>query len=277
MNDNALPAPTPSAGSLAARARRKRRVVWRSLTGYRQSESELGDEANRYWNDFSSPTAAARPQEAHWRGAGSFADDALWLRLGREHLTLLHGSLRRHGLPLQAGRVVEWGCGGGMNAVHFAQGAQAFYGVDISPASLEECARQLQRAGLPGFVPVLVSANAPRTALSTIGAPCDLFICTYVFELLPSEAHGLALLDLARELLRPGGVAMVQIRVSHGGLAGRSRPWDYAANMAHNVTFTRAAFDTACRERGLQVLDVLDKPAVPELREKDYAYFVLQR
>jgi SAM-dependent methyltransferase len=190
---------------------------------------------------------------------------------------MLLDSLRRHGLPLQARRVVEWGCGGGMNAVHFARGTDQFYGVDISPASLQECARQLARESLPGFVPVLVDANAPQSALAQIGAPCDWFICTYVVELLPSEAHALALLDTAHALLRAGGVALVQLRISRGGWLARSRPWDYAANMAHNVRFTRSAFAAACGARGFRVLDVLDQGAVPELREKDYAVFVLQR
>ncbi len=271
------PHPVPGHATLAARLRRKLKVYWRGLTGHREDEAELAEAANRFWNDHDSADAAPRAEQSHWRGAGCFADDGLWLRLGREHLELLQAALHRHGLPLQAERVVEWGCGGGMNAVHFARGAQAFYGIDIARASLDECGRQLARAGLAGYVPVLVDARHPHDAVQAVGEACDLFVCTYVFELLPSEAHALALLDIAHAMLRPGGVAMLQVRIRAGGLGGKSRPWDYAANMAHNVTFNRAEFSAACVARAFRILEVLDKPAVPELHEKDYAYFVLQR
>ena len=274
---SAAPAPAPGRTTLAARIRRKLKVYWRSLTGHREGEAQLAEAANRFWNDHASADAAPRAEQSHWRGAGCFADDALWLRLGREHLELLQAALRRHGLALQAERVVEWGCGGGMNAVHFARGARAFYGIDIARASLDECGRQLAREGLAGYVPVLVDAGRPRDALPAVGEACDLFLCIYVFELLPSEAHALALLDIAHAMLRPGGVALLQVRIRAGGLGGKSRPWDYAANMAHNVTFTQAGFSAACVARGFRVLEVLEKPAVPELQEKDYAYFVLQR
>ena len=271
------PEPIPARGTLAGRHRRKLKVYWRSLTGYRESEAELAEAANRFWNDHTSAAAAPRAEQSHWRGAGCFADDGLWLRLGREHLDLLQAALHRHGLPVQADRVVEWGCGGGMNAVHFARGASAYYGVDIARASLEECGRQLAREGMAGYAPVLVDARSPQDAVRAVGEPCDLFVCTYVFELLPSEAHALALLDIAYAMLRPGGVALLQVRIRAVGLGSRSRPWDYAANMAHNVTFTRQGFSAACTARGFRVLEVLDKPAVPELHEKGYAYFVLQR
>lgn len=271
------PPPVPGHTTLARRLRRKLQVYWRSLTGFREGELTLAEAANSFWNDHASAEAPARAEQSHWRGAGCFADDALWLRLGREHLELLQAALRRHGLPLQAERVIEWGCGGGMNAVHFARGAKVFYGIDIARASLDECGRQLAREGLAGYVPVLVDARSPREAVQAVGEPCDLFVCTYVFELLPSEAHALALLDIAHAMLRPGGVALLQVRIRSGVLGGKSRPWGYAANMAHNVTFTRAAFSAACAARGFRLLEVLDKPAVPELHEKDYAYFVLQR
>jgi predicted TPR repeat methyltransferase len=252
----------------------RKAALWqRSLTGHRQSPADLGQAANRFWNDFSD---LARAQEAHWRGHGAFADDAVWLRLGQDHFQLLQQALQRHGLEKQAQHVVEWGCGGGMNAVHFGRGAKTYHGVDIAASTLAECGRQMQRERLAGFVPVLVDANQARAALPQIGNQADLFICTYLFELLTSDAHALELLDIAHAVLRPGGVALVHIRCSSGVL-GRSRPWDYAQNMAHNVTFSVDQFRQVCKAAGFQVLEVVARPAVPELNEKDYAYFVLLR
>lgn len=258
----------------ATRALHKLRVWMHALDGYHEDRTSLGRQANRFWNDFSHQD---RGQEAHWRGHGPFADDAVWLKLGQDHRVLLHRVLAAHGQAKQHLQVVEWGCGGGMNAVHFARGAQAYWGVDIARSSLEECARQLAREGLPGFRPVLVDANQPRAALDHISPRCDLFVCTYVMELLPTEAHALELLALAHELLAPGGHALIHIRSSDGARASRSRPWDYAKNMAHNVSFKVADFDSACQAQGFKVLGIEHKATVPELQESNYAYFVLQR
>ncbi len=259
---------------LTARIQRKLLVVWREWTGYRESASTLGQAANQYWNNFDSPQRAT---DSHWRGHGPFVDDTIWLKLGRTHHELVQQQLSRLGRPLAPRRVVEWGCGGGMNAVHFARGAQQYYGVDLSAQSLAECSRQMVAEGLPGFVPVLVDANQPRSALAVIGQPCDLFICTYVIELLPSVEHALQILQLAFEMLGPQGVALVHIRCPASAIGGRSRPWDYEANMSYNVTFSIPAFRAACEAQGFVVLGVQPVAAVPELNEKNCAFFVLEK
>lgn len=260
--------------NLFARAMRKTLVWKRAIEGHQEDPATLGQQAHRFWNDFSRQELA---HEAHWRGHGPFADDALWLKLGQDHKALLHRVLGAAGQAAQHNQVVEWGCGGGMNAVHFARGAHNYWGVDIARTSLDECARQMQGEGLPGFKPVLVDVNHPRAALELITTPCDLFVCTYVMELMPTEAHALQVLELAYELLAPGGHALVQIRSTDGALTARSRPWDYAKNVAHNVRFQVADFSAACQALGFKVLGIEQRSTVPELQEGDYAYFVLLR
>ena len=259
---------------LIRRIQRKLLIVWRECTGYRESTSTLGQAANQYWNNFDSPQRAT---DSHWRGHGPFADDAIWLKLGRTHYELVQQQLSRLGRPLAPRRVVEWGCGGGMNAVHFGRGVQHYYGIDLSPQSLTECARQMSASGLPGFVPVLVHANQPRSALAVIGEPCDLFICTHVIELLPSVEHAFQILQLAFEMLGPRGMVLAHIRCPASAIGGQSRPWDYEANMSHNVIFSIPAFRAACEAQGFVVLGVQPVAAVPELNERNYAFFVLEK
>lgn len=258
------------------RATRRAALWWRSLSGHREDPAVLSAQARRFWNEVA-PQHAERAQEAHWRGHGVFADDAVWLKLGRDHVDILGSVLRTHGRRLQPRRVIEWGCGGGMNAVHFAAGAQTYHGVDIAPATLQECARQMEAAGHRNFIPVLADPDDPVAALNALDEPCDLFLCTYVFELLPSEQHALQLLDVTHDALASGGVALIQIRLARPGLGGGSRPWSYAQNMAHNVRFSLRAFTRACTDRGLRVLDTVRVDHVPELDERDYAYVVLER
>ena len=52
---------------------------------------------------------------------------------------------------------------------------------------------------------------------------CDLFLCLYVMELVPSKQYGLRLLDTAAELLAPGGLALVQTKYSTNASSSRSR------------------------------------------------------
>ncbi len=128
---------------------------------------------------------------------------------------------------------------------------------------------------LDGFVPVLVDANEPQAALAAIDAACDLFLCTYVFEVLPSVDQALQLLHLAWQPLAPEGMALIHIRCPGSAVVRRSRPWDYAANMSHNVTISIPEFQAACQAAGFAVLEVRAVDNVPELNEKNYAYFVL--
>lgn len=210
-----------TATDVCRRAGRKALVWLRAVTGYRENDAELGRASNRYWNDLSQ---VGRAQDAHWRGHGPFAVDDVWLKMGRDHKDLLHRVLRSRGQDVQrVRRVVEWGCGGGMNAVQFARDTDVYCGIDLSAATLDECGRQMQREGPARFVPVLVNVNEPRAALQAIDGRYDLFICTYVIELLPTESHALELIVMAAEMLESGGYALIQIRCTLGGVADRSR------------------------------------------------------
>jgi 2-polyprenyl-3-methyl-5-hydroxy-6-metoxy-1,4-benzoquinol methylase len=119
----------------------------RQALGSRQSETALIGESQNYWNDLSDQSLK---QNSHWRGVGIFSDDTRWLALGRGHLDLYEEFRRVVDLKHPLKRVVEWGCGGGMNAVHFARLADEFYGVDVSSASLAECGKQMRASAGPG-------------------------------------------------------------------------------------------------------------------------------
>ena len=67
----------------------------------------------------------------------------MWDVVGRGHLELFDRLARVVERKEQLGTVVEWGCGGGANAVSFAPRCSSFVGVDISQDSLDECARQV--------------------------------------------------------------------------------------------------------------------------------------
>src|SRR4051812_40023904 len=96
--------------------------------GIRDSEAKIERDAQRFWESKSRHL----PQLAHWRGAGVFADDARWLAWGKGHLDLYCDFARMLGVPTSVQRIIEWGSGGGANAIHFAPFAREYVGVEVT-------------------------------------------------------------------------------------------------------------------------------------------------
>jgi SAM-dependent methyltransferase len=258
----------------AREARTTLEIAARHAIGFTEAEKKLIGDSQSYWND---PSGQSLKQNSHWRGMGIFADDSRWLALGRENLRFYEEFARAVDLKHSIKRIVEWGCGGGMNAVHFGRLADEFYGIDISSSSLEECGRQMSAAGLSNFMPVLIDAADPEAALRHVQGSCDLFISTYVFELLPTPEYGIRVLRIAYELLATGGIAMIQIRYSEGNSKTRSRAWNYARNLARNATYRIEDFWQASEQCGFTPKMVALQPQQPLVNDRNYAYFLLQK
>lgn len=171
--------------------------------------------------------------------------------------------------------MVEWGCGGGANAVHFGPMAEEFVGADVSAASLEECERQARAAGAKQFVPVLVDVREPEAAVAEIGPPCDLFLCTYVLELVPTPEYGLRILRIAADLLAERGLALVQIKYATASWRTRPRRRKYQRDVAGMTSYRIEDFWQAATECGLRPHFVQLVPR-NELDER-YAYFLCTR
>lgn len=263
-----------AAAQMAHNAKAAMEIAVRNAIGFGEPEAKLIGDSQTYWNDSADRSLK---QNSHWRGVGIFADDSRWLALGREHLQLYEEFARALDLKCWPRRIVEWGCGGGMNAVHLAGPADEFYGVDISSSSLEECGKQMRAAGLPNFSPVLIDAAEPEAALHKVKNPCDLFISTYVFELLPTPEYGIRVLRIAHELLAPGGIAIIQIKYSEGNAKTQSRAWAYAKNLAWNATYRIEEFWRAAQECNLTPKLVKLLPRQPLVNDRNYAYFLLQK
>jgi SAM-dependent methyltransferase len=238
----------------------------------RAAEVERLQDSHRFWNDPSNPDLK---KLMHWRGEGPFGDDDLWLSLGRWHYGLFEKAASWAGVTTPLEGVVDWGCGGGMNAVQLAPAAEVYYGVDINQESLRECARQVEAEDAGHFVPVLIEASEPEAAVGQIPIPCDLFFSSYAFEGLPSPAYGLRVMRIAFDLLRPGGIALVQVRY-HSGPAllsmGRRK---YKPTWPRNTSYAIDGFWEFCEEIGFDPMFVTLVPEQPELNETRYAYFAM--
>jgi len=235
--------------------------------GPRQSRERVAAEASDYWT-------AERDlhwrSNSHFRDAPAFADGgASWSGLGRDHVALVAGAARAAGWRTRAPVVVDWGCGGGAVAAALAPTAGEMVLVDLSDETLAEATERVRESCDTPVRAVRTTVDATAPAVAEVGA-CDLFVCFHVLELVPTEAHGLAVLDAAAALLRPGGLAVVQFRYDDGAPASRSRRRGYRRDLANMTTYTVPAFWGHAAAAGLEPRAVTLVPR-SDLDER-YAY-----
>jgi hypothetical protein len=129
-------------------------------------------------------------------------------------------------------------------------------------------------AGSTPFVKVLADIARPEEAARDISRPCDLFLCLYVLELVPTQAYGLRLMRIAYNLLGSGGQAFVQIKYATGAWRTRPRRRSYRSDVAGN-TYRIEDFWTAMASIGFRPEAVALVPK-NDLDER-YAYFLLSK
>ena len=246
------------------------------VLGLRDHEQRSIDRAQKFWSKTS--TDALEDGRAHWRYHGVFAnDDARWLSLGVNNLELFERTAGPGWLEQHGGRIVDWGCGGGSNAIHFGRHAGRYYGVDITTSSLRECSTQMANAELRNFVPVVIDAARPELACVEIAEPVDLVLCTYVFELIPTKRYGERMLTVLRALLRDDGYAFIQIKYSDGTWRSMARRFGYERSFANMTTYRIEEFWEIAMKLGLPPQAVVLEPQQPLVDDRRYAYFLLRR
>ena len=227
-------------------------------------------EAQEYWSDPSDPNWQSN---SHWRD--SLGSDQQWQAIGRDHLALFDVFAAALSFDRPLNRVVEWGAGGGANAVHFAPRAKEFIAVDISAENVDECRRQVAGACDTDFTGVVSEIARPERAIPGVGLECDLFLCFYVLELVPSKEQALDIVRVAGELLGPGGMAVIQVKYRTADRRTGSRRRGYRRNLANMTTFGIDEFWTASAVNGL-VPRLVSLVPRNDLDER-YAYYALTK
>lgn len=240
--------------------------------GLGQSESRIAADAQAYWAD---PKAKRWAGNSHWENSDAFGAQAgdLWARMGAEHVRMFDRGARAAEFTRPLERVVDWGCGGGANAVAFAPRCGEIIGVDISQTTLDECARQVAAHSETPFRPVQIDVDSPGAALEAIGGPVDAYLSFYVYELVPTPEYGLHLLRLAHEMLAPGGIAFVQVKYSTGRFSTRPRGRGYRRGLAQMASYPIPEFWQAAERIGFWPVCVELVPR-NDLDER-YAYYTL--
>jgi ubiquinone/menaquinone biosynthesis C-methylase UbiE len=217
----------------------------------------LEKDAGLYWN-LSRHDERVQDQ-SHWAGSARWPRER-WLEYGEFNFGLVRSFFQQFAASeLEEGfaskTALDWGCGGGANMNALSRRFRHVIGVDISPPTLKECTRQLDRCGCSNHETVFVDAPYPRQVVERLGRDAvDFFFSVAVFQHFPSKAYTKDVLEAAVGLLRKGGHALVQVRYFDGSEKLRQKEGDYAKNVIYMTSFTTGEFSALLAETGFTLL-----------------------
>lgn len=219
-----------------------------------KEKQNVADTAADFWSMTSHEVIR---ELSHWEGSGTFQENDAWSNIGKQHFSLYRELCLSTGRTQPVRRMLEWGTGGGANAVAFADEVDTFVAVDISETNLEECIRQMARVGFVAekkFVPVLFDISSPESVLDMVDEPVDFFLSTAVFQHFPSKSYGERVTRTAFELLAPGGIALIQTREDDGSERHRPKTDNYVRNFSSFTTYKPGEYLDIAQDIGFSVL-----------------------
>jgi Methyltransferase domain len=255
--------------------RKVRRIVKQALgmqnpaRGAPEPLEVLANDAREYWS--ASATSADQRDMSHWLGEGRWSDAGGWRRIGDEHFELYRKLVQLSGRTSPIRTMLEWGPGGGANAIRFAEGIPEFIGVDISEPNLKECARQLEAHGHHIFQGILVDAPNPEGVLAKSDKPVDFFLSTAVFQHFPDKEYGVRVTKIAHQLLAKDGIALIQTRYDNGIELFKPKKNNYKSNVAYFTSYMIDEYWNIARDTGFRTLAVSLRP------ETNYAFYLLAK
>jgi hypothetical protein len=161
---------------------------------------------------------------------------------------------------------LEWGSGGGANAVMLAKIASGVYCVDISGFSLEVCIREMELFGQRGFFWVLIDVDNPEEVLGRV-PKLDGFLSTSTFQHFPSKEYTERIVRLIPQLVRPGGYVFVQIRRDSPKNVTPDAALPYAQRAMYATTYGVDEFGDLLATHGVDV------EKVENIDRGQYSYF----
>jgi hypothetical protein len=229
-------------------------------------KSRLLSEAHEVWN------RTAEPGEcrawAHWC---EDKGDVFWKQRARDHKRRFQKIQELSGKRIEGGFAAEWGVGGGLNLQAFHGHFTAFYGIDISEPTLQECCRRAQEAHISNFIPVWVDISQPASALATVDSgSCVFVLSTACFQHFPSKEYAAEVVKVLYDMLQPGGLCMIQYRWDDGSrfYASKDKAYSAGKNCIRFTSHTIYDFVGICKKVGFKVLSAINMA----LANSNYTY-----
>jgi len=153
------------------------------------------DRVREYWNRHIHDLEITK----HPVGSRGFFDD-----LDQYHFEKLHHLLRLVDFNGYRGRrVLEVGCGAGVDLARFARGGAIVVGVDLAPSAIDLARANFGQQGLSGEFHVADGEQLPF--------PDDSFDFVFAHGVVQYTSHPQRLVDECRRVLKPGGEAVFQV------------------------------------------------------------------
>ena len=153
------------------------------------------DDVRAYWDRHIHDLEITR----HPVGSRGFFDD-----LDEYHFEKLHHLLRLVDFDGYAGRrILEVGCGAGVDLARFAKGGAIVTGVDLAPSAIDLARANFAQQGLRGDLQVANGEQLPF--------PDESFDAVFAHGVVQYTADPRRLVDECRRVLRPGGEAIFQV------------------------------------------------------------------
>ena len=153
------------------------------------------DDVLAYWDQHIHDLEITR----HPIGSRGFFDD-----LDQYHFEKLHHLLRLVAFDGYRGRrVLEVGCGAGVDLARFAKGGAEVTGVDLASSAIDLARANFAQQGLAGTLEIANGEQLPF--------PDDTFDLVYAHGVVQYTADPQRLVDECRRVLKPGGEAIFQV------------------------------------------------------------------
>jgi len=175
------------------------------------SESNNGGSTDRAWEEWGrrDPYFGVITNPKFRRGELTPERKREFFASGPLHVDWVLAVIRQHIAPdFSPKRVLDFGCGVGRLVVPFARIADEVVGLDVSPSMLQEARVNCESSEVSN-VKLLVSDDT----LSRVEGQFDLVHSCIVFQHIPVD-RGRAIFSRLLRLLRPGGVAALQLTYS---------------------------------------------------------------
>lgn len=176
--------------------------LWHRVSALLVRDESLS-ESKAKWNRF----GTENPRYFVFTKQGESINEASFRTEGeRDYKTLVAGDPFLQQQLASKERVLEIGCGAGRITEFFAKDFGEVWGIDISESMIKEAQHRLRS---------LSNMRLLATDGTTIPAPADYFDLVFsfiVFQHMPSEAVVRRNMEEIARVLKPGGVAKIQLR-----------------------------------------------------------------
>jgi len=228
-------------------------------------------QANKFWNSNTN-----RIKElSHWIGYGR-CNKSFWASTAQQHQNIFDFAMLLAGASEQKmmTSMVEWGCGSGINVLQLGKRFKTVHGVDISQANLNECKKNWDvsySTASNTFNPILIDISNPEAVLQDLKS-IDVFWSTACYQHFPSPAYGLRINQIAYNLLKPSGLAIIQIRYPrHSAKLVANTGNNYDTTVLTRTCYKLNQFRNHLSNQGFTILSHVVK------YQPGYVFFIAQK